>query len=76
MWPNPVTFTEQIFDGKLHFLCSEYDKKKKQIKHEDIQKVCHLHNGNFHPILNYLSHFFNITLTFPLCYSLNFTKKL
>ena len=29
MWPNPqspadlVTFTEEILDGKLHFLCSE-----------------------------------------------------
>ena len=31
MWPNPrdqipgdlVTFTEEIFNGKLHFLCSE-----------------------------------------------------
>ena len=28
MWPNPqetvdlVTFTEEIFNGKLHFLCS------------------------------------------------------
>ena len=24
--------------------------KQKQIKHEAIQKVCHLHNGIFHPI--------------------------
>ena len=30
MWPNPqspadlVTFTEEIFNGKLHFLCSVY----------------------------------------------------
>ena len=26
MWPNPqdlVTFTVEIFNGKLHFLCSE-----------------------------------------------------
>ena len=26
--------------------------------------------------LNYLSNFANFTLTLPLCYSLNFTKKL
>ena len=31
MWPNPqfpadlVTFTEEILNGKLHFLCSVYD---------------------------------------------------
>ena len=30
MWPNPqfpadlVTFTKEIFNGKLHFLCSVY----------------------------------------------------
>ena len=30
MWPNPqypedlVTFTEEIFNGKLYFLCSDY----------------------------------------------------
>ena len=30
MWPNPqetaylVTFAEEILNGKLHFLCSEY----------------------------------------------------
>ena len=30
MWPNPqfpadlVTFTEEIFNGKLHFLCSKF----------------------------------------------------
>ena len=30
MWPNPqetddmVTFTEEILNGKLHFLCSEF----------------------------------------------------
>ena len=30
MWPNPsvtadlVTFTEQILNGKLHFLCSDF----------------------------------------------------
>ena len=30
MWPNPqfpadlVTFTEEIHNGKLHFLCSDY----------------------------------------------------
>ena len=30
MWPNPqeaadlVTFTEEILNGKLHFLCSEH----------------------------------------------------
>ena len=38
MWPNPefpadfVTFTQEIFNGKLHFLCSEqynnFDKTK------------------------------------------------
>ena len=33
MWPNPqetadlVTFTEEILNGKLHFLCSEYPLK-------------------------------------------------
>ena len=33
MWPNPqfpadlVTFTEEIFNEKLHFLCSERSKK-------------------------------------------------
>ena len=26
--------------------------------------------------MNYLSHFANFTLTLPLCYSLNFNKKL
>ena len=32
MWPNPqfpadlVTFTEEILNGKLHFLCSENSK--------------------------------------------------
>ena len=47
--------------------------KKKQIKNEVIQKVCHLHNGIFTPFN--LSHFVNFTLTLSLCYSLNFTKK-
>ena len=33
MWPNPhfpadlVTFTEEILDGKLHFLCSDLGLK-------------------------------------------------
>ena len=35
MWPNPqetsdlVTFTEEILNGKLHFLCSDYEKRVK-----------------------------------------------
>ena len=45
---------------------------KQQIKHRAIQKVCHLHNGIFHPIpLVTLCQFY-----FPFCFSLNFTKKL
>ena len=34
MWPNPqesaelVTFTEEVFNGKLHFLCSEMNTEK------------------------------------------------
>ena len=34
MWSNPqetadlVTFTEEIFNRKLHFLCSDYQKEK------------------------------------------------
>ena len=41
MWPNPqetadlVTYTEEILNGKLHFLCSEYDEFNKVI----IQKL-------------------------------------
>ena len=37
MWPNPqetaylVTFTEEILNGKLHFLCSVNDKKVQHI---------------------------------------------
>ena len=37
MWPNPqfpvadlVTFTEEILNGKLHFLCSEYKSNLNQ----------------------------------------------
>ena len=45
---------------------------KKKTKHGAIQKVYHLHNGIFHP----MSHIVNFTLTLPLCYSLNVTKKL
>ena len=32
MWPNPqetaelITFTEDILNGKLHFLCSAFDE--------------------------------------------------
>ena len=34
MWPDPqetadfVTFTEEIFNGKLHFMCSEFYSSK------------------------------------------------
>ena len=39
-----------------------------------IQKVCHLHNGIFHPIQ--LRHALSILLSPPWSYSLNVTKKL
>ena len=44
MWANPqfpadlVTFTEQIFDGKLHFLYSEYDKKNSKLNMRTFKK--------------------------------------
>ena len=37
MWPNPqkttnlVTFTEEILNGKLHFLCSEGEYNRTNI---------------------------------------------
>ena len=37
---------------------------KQQIKHEAIQKVCHLHNAFFTPNSE------DFTQSFPLCYSL------
>ena len=43
---------------------------KKQIKYGAIQKVCHLRNGTFHSIQRC-----QFTLSLPLCYLLNFTKK-
>ena len=49
-------------------------RMKQQIKHGAIQRVCHLHNSIYHPIQ--LSHFVNFTLSLPLSYSLNLTKKL
>ena len=42
MWPNHqdtadlVTFTEEILNGKLHFLCSDLAKKLKQ-RRQNIQ---------------------------------------
>ena len=27
MWPNPQSFTEEILNGKLHFLCSKTTKQ-------------------------------------------------
>ena len=41
MWPNPqetavmVTFTEEIFNGKLRILCSVIKKKKSSLHKED-----------------------------------------
>ena len=38
MWPNPqfpvdlVTFTEEILNGKLHFLCSVFSSKRQIIE--------------------------------------------
>ena len=46
---------------------------KKQIRYGAIQKVCHLRNGTFHSIQ--LCHILLVTLSLPLCYLLNFTKK-
>ena len=37
MWPNQqfpanlVTFTEEIFNGKLHFLCSQLEEKQQDM---------------------------------------------
>ena len=46
MWPNPqetadlVTFTEEILNGKLHFLCSDTSKiKKKTCSFQDTQRA-------------------------------------
>ena len=49
MWPNPpfpadlVKFTEEILDGKLHFLCSEKNKNA-GIRHK---KWCIYTNNSF-----------------------------
>ena len=40
-----------------------------------MQKVCHLHLWQFSPYIT-LPHFVSFTLTLPLCYSINFSKKL
>ena len=47
---------------------------KLKIKHEAIQKVYHLHNG-ISPHLTW-SHIFIFTLSLPVYYSPDFTKKL
>ena len=77
MWPNPqipadsVTYTREILNGKLHFLCS--GKTKKQFKIQVIQMFRLQANGPWKVLLCNFQHFY-----FPYMYISfvnNFMKK-
>ena len=54
MWPNPqfhaylVTFTDEILNGKLHSLCSGWQRMDFFLNHHILRMFCIQYNKNLH----------------------------
>ena len=64
MWPNPQE-TEEILNGKLHFLCSEI-LPSLNFYHIKIEEIVNLTCGSYQLIFTKIEFFFFLRNNFPV----------